>query len=390
MKIINSYGLDVISVIKPAEGFWVKSTSDISLEFTGEPYGIEKVEVSPGWNLAGTGKEIYLNEIDSNSIPWFGNISTVWKWEGNKWAVWSPDEKIMKIIEKYADKGSIEVLKNIEPYDGFWVKAKQAVYINFCGASPSPSGGFSNEDFKNLLMANLLNFLKVANGQTVTIFEDEEIFCNFIYDGNSTLSLTNCSNPDCNGEYKIDWEKLEIVGKGDKKEDIDKVVWADNNTLCVNYEEGGIYRTSCAVINVPQLTDDEILTDLTQGSRVPLWYNPEVADWEPVGVCLTVYDNGTVVYEDKNNNVMNVCNYVVDNGTVVITCDKGGKTITKKSKIISFLNIPEENATGNVINVKFYDESGNLLDWEDIISIKVESCESFWEKYYEKEGSSQD
>ena len=286
------------------------------------------------------------------------------------------------------------VIDEIEPFDGFWVKTTSPVEVEFCDVVFNPSGDNEaipsdetstkeDEDFKNLLSANLSNFLKIANGQTVTIFEDKEVTCKFVYDGNSTLSVVDCSDPDYNGDATIDWNKLELV----YSDGSDKIVWVDNNTLCVNYEEDGTSRTGCAVINVPQPTDDEILTGLTQGSRVPFRYNPEIAGWEPVGVCLTYNDNGTVVYKDENNNVVGVCNYAVDNGTVVITCDTDKGIIVKKAKTISSFALPEEDVTGNIVNIKFYAPDGTLGNWVNVISIKVEDCEKFWEEYGDKEES---
>jgi hypothetical protein len=342
------------------------------------------VYLEEGWNLKGSSCSMNVPAVFDKP-----GIVTVWKWKDDKWQVWSPDESLMEIIEKYVAQGSVEILENIEPYDGFWINTNQPVYVDFCDVVSVPSNESpveEDENFKNLLLANLSNFLKIANGQTVTIFEGDEVTCKFVYDGNSTLSLVDCSDPDNDGNLTIDWDKLEIISDSNA----DEIVWADNNTLCVNYEKDGIYRTSCAVINVPQPTDDEILTGLTQGSRVPFWYNPEIADWEPVGVCLTYYDNGTVVYKDENNNVVDVCNYVVDNGTVVITCDTDNGTIVKKAKAISPFTISEENATGNIINIKFYAPDGTLGKWTNVISIKVENCEDFWTEYGEEEEAPQD
>lgn len=338
------------------------------------------VYLEEGWNLKGSSCSMNVPAVFDKP-----EIVTVWKWKDNKWYVWSPDENLMQVIEKYVAQGNVGILEEIEPYDGFWVYTNQPVYVDFCDIVSNDAINETDEGLEEFISSNIPVFLNNANGKVVTIFEDEAVTCQLQYDGNGTFTFTNCSVPEFEGTDTL--ENMTIV---DDDGNYHKIVWVDNNTLCVNYEEEGNYQTGCAVIDVPQPADGEILAGLTQGSRVPFWYNPEIADWEPVGVCLTYYDNGTVVYKDENNNVVDVCDYAVDSGTVVITCDTDNGTFVKKARAISPFAIPEDNATGNVVNVKFYAPDGTLTKWTNVISIKVEDCGEFWAEYGEEEEIPQD
>ncbi|WP_459897284.1 hypothetical protein [Desulfurobacterium crinifex] len=280
----------------------------------------------------------------------------------------------MSLIQQYG----IDSFTSIRPYEGFWIKTIQPVSVEFCSITGTTDNA-SEEGFEEFISPNIPVFLNGANGRVITIFEDEAITCQFQYDGNRTFTLTNCSNPEFEGTGTLD--NMTIV---DDDGNYHQIVWADNNTLCVNYEENGIYRTSCAVINVPQPTDEEILAGLTNGSRVGFWYNPEIADWEPTGICSTYYDNGTVVYRNDENNIVGICTYTVEDGTLVTTCETENGTITKVGKAISPFALPEEGVYGKIVNGKFY-VNGELVKWGNFISIQVESCEQFWEEFNEEE-----
>ena len=94
-------------------------------------YG-QTVELKKGWNLKGSPCSMNMSVFNNQ------DISTVWKWEGGKWAVWSPDPKIMNIIQFYG----LDVINSIEPLDGFWINAKNDTTLEFCsqgGESSSSS-----------------------------------------------------------------------------------------------------------------------------------------------------------------------------------------------------------------------------------------------------------
>ena len=234
----------------------------------------------------------------------------------------------------------------------------------------------------NVTVETVYNFLSNADGKQITIFDENETTClltTAIDDSNNTISfsLANCTYEEYNGNGTLVVENGTVAILDDDGI-YNKVVFADNNTLCVDYEEEGNYLTSCMVINVPQADDEEIMSDLTNGSRVSFVYNPEIAAWESTGICTTYYDNGTVVYKDEENDVTKICNYTVENGTVVTTCETDNGTIVKKAKAIGSFTIPEDNTTCKIVNIKLYNlEDGNLLGWMNIISVKVEnySCE---------------
>jgi len=48
----------------------------------------------------------------------FGTVSTIWKWTGNSWQIWSPDANITSLIGGYG----ISTIQSIEKGEGFWVK----------------------------------------------------------------------------------------------------------------------------------------------------------------------------------------------------------------------------------------------------------------------------
>ncbi len=68
-------------------------------------------KITSMWYLAGTG-------CDITDMNMFSNVSTVWTWEENHWKVFSNDNGISKILEKY----NIESIKYIPAKTGFWVK----------------------------------------------------------------------------------------------------------------------------------------------------------------------------------------------------------------------------------------------------------------------------
>lgn len=319
------------------------------------------LSLDKGWNLKGTSCHVDVSTFKKEGVR------ILWKYKNGEWEAWSPDNSIMALINQL----NIKTFSSIEPYEGFWVMAGAPIDVELCNSNDN--GTEKNEDRERLR-----SFLQNANGKIVTFFEDEEVTCEVAYDANS-LSVINCSNPDYNeNNVTVDWNNIALVmGDGE----VNKVVWADDNSMCYNYrDDSGISKTGCVVINVSQPTDDEIRAGLTEGSRVPFEYDPEKDDWKPVGICITYNNNGTVTYTDKSGNVVGSCNYEVNNGFVDVTCNTSNGTIIKKAKAVSFISLPEENATGSIVNIRFYTPDGTLRGWKDVISVKVEKCEEFWKR----------
>jgi hypothetical protein len=113
MNLINNYGIGIIAKISTGEGFWVNAGKDVSVEINGsEEYGLEVLNIEPGWNLVGTGKDLTANDFTS-----LGAVNTVWKWTGNSWQIWSPNSSIMNLISNYG----LTTIDKIDAGEGFWV-----------------------------------------------------------------------------------------------------------------------------------------------------------------------------------------------------------------------------------------------------------------------------
>ena len=120
MEIIENYvnagTYELAEEVKPGEGFWILSSGNYTLEFEGESYGIDALSLTKGWNLAGAGKPFTVEEMKNYSVK------LIWKYKDGKWYAWSPDGNIMKVINSYAENGTIGVIDKIDSGEGFWVK----------------------------------------------------------------------------------------------------------------------------------------------------------------------------------------------------------------------------------------------------------------------------
>ncbi len=113
-NLISSYGLSSISELTMGEGFWINSSNDLKVSFNnnGGGYGLESLSVNNGWNLKGIGKDVPSSDFNK-----LGDISTLWKWSGNNWKVWSPKNNILQLIKSYG----ISIVNNLNAGDGFWI-----------------------------------------------------------------------------------------------------------------------------------------------------------------------------------------------------------------------------------------------------------------------------
>jgi hypothetical protein len=115
-KYVDSDKYELADKIKWGEGFWILSDKNYSLKFEGNRYGVDLLQIVSGkWNLLGTGKPVFVEEIHGTKF--------LWVYRNNKWYAWSPNKNVLKIIKSYANKGYIGVLSQIKKGEGFWIKA---------------------------------------------------------------------------------------------------------------------------------------------------------------------------------------------------------------------------------------------------------------------------
>jgi hypothetical protein len=119
--IIDTYNVDNLSVINPGEGYWINADKSVTILFYGDEYTFDNITDNmsadfSGWCLLGAGKDITVSELKSFTENIGANLETAWKWESNKWKVWSPNEALKKILEKYLDS-----FNSINRGEGFWV-----------------------------------------------------------------------------------------------------------------------------------------------------------------------------------------------------------------------------------------------------------------------------
>ena len=93
-------------------------------------------EVAVGWNLLCLWKEPKDKSVESVLGEAKSSILSVWKWEGNTWAVYLPGGG----TDSYAGSKGFNVLKEIGAGEGFWVNAESAKTLTINGADPSGTG----------------------------------------------------------------------------------------------------------------------------------------------------------------------------------------------------------------------------------------------------------
>ena len=89
----------------------------------------QNIDLKEGWNLVAS----KLNNVKVSSFN-NSNISTVWSFDSElqKFGAYSPDEDLLKIIEKYKNEGKLAQF-SLNAGDGFWVNAKDSVTITLDG-----------------------------------------------------------------------------------------------------------------------------------------------------------------------------------------------------------------------------------------------------------------
>lgn len=68
---------------------------------------------SLGWHIVGTS-----TPIDNMSV--FNGVDTVWKWDGTKWLVYSPEPAMQSLIK---DAG-FQTINQLDSFDGVWIRKK--------------------------------------------------------------------------------------------------------------------------------------------------------------------------------------------------------------------------------------------------------------------------
>ena len=186
-KHLSQHKIDIIKNIKPAEGFWILSNKNFKLDFSGEPYGIEKIKLQKGWNLVGVGQNISINDLENK------NIKVVWQYINGKWRVWGPDlkENIYKKFKK---------INEINATQGFWI--------------------YLNSSLKKII---------TKEGESITIpYNIEGNNCKVDFrDGNE-----NALNS-CNGEVKHIYKKsgvYNVTFYSDDKKVADTIAIVENNS----------------------------------------------------------------------------------------------------------------------------------------------------------------
>ncbi len=138
--IVKNYGIKSFENISSGEGFWIDSKEEAGISLKGELPTDKNISYHKGWNLLGlkTTESFDLNTIEKNS-----DILTIWVWTGKNWTIWSPYENIKSLLDKY----EIKFLKNLSPYEGFWLNAATTGEIIF-------ENNPVEEDFKIVSSAN--------------------------------------------------------------------------------------------------------------------------------------------------------------------------------------------------------------------------------------------
>ncbi|MDP2647075.1 MAG: hypothetical protein Q8P24_19240 [Desulfobacterales bacterium] len=119
-------GFSLLGELHAGEGFWVNASNSQYLAISGTQPSDSSISLSSGWNLVGlksSSAKSVKDLISGNEAK----IASIWKWENNTWAVYLPGEADGGA--DYAAGKGFGVLSNIEPGEGFWLNATQAVVL---------------------------------------------------------------------------------------------------------------------------------------------------------------------------------------------------------------------------------------------------------------------
>jgi len=100
---------------------WAK-TKGICVE---NPNVERNIYLQKRWNLVSIP---VVKDVDIESFN-KKEIRTVWAWRNGKWQAWCQEEKFREVLEDYG----IDLLKCLKPGEGFWVKSKDNLTLEFVG-----------------------------------------------------------------------------------------------------------------------------------------------------------------------------------------------------------------------------------------------------------------
>lgn len=102
--------LATLSVLK---GYWLKTTTDVTLNISGTSPASNNISLSVGWNLIGYPKTSQTL-LETTYTDILGNLDSVWRFDGG--ITW----------KSYAPGGSPDTLTTLDAGKGYWVKMTTA------------------------------------------------------------------------------------------------------------------------------------------------------------------------------------------------------------------------------------------------------------------------
>jgi hypothetical protein len=151
-----SKGFEVLEDVSPGEGFWINGTAQANISLPGDEITDPVIKMQTGWNLKGltvaTQVNVPLLFADVNTI------ASVWKWMGDKWAVFLPNETNPGA---YAASKGFEALQTISPGEGFWVNvsAFDGATIDTSQVDPPPTFTLLNDTGIDWCADNTTNYI---------------------------------------------------------------------------------------------------------------------------------------------------------------------------------------------------------------------------------------
>lgn len=119
-------GYDVLSTIKPGEGFWVNSShhmaTSLTLTATSPPSAQDDL-MQTGWSLEGNNTGVSIDPSVMFGDPTIAPlIKTVWTWDNERsiWNFYAPSMSAADLASYTFVKG-YDVLSEIKPGEGYWV-----------------------------------------------------------------------------------------------------------------------------------------------------------------------------------------------------------------------------------------------------------------------------
>lgn len=103
----NSSVIDVLKNIKANKGTWILCKKDTNISIEKTTIDISYINYSYGWNLAGTVKDINVDDITCKD----SQVKSIWKYNNHKWMLHTD------VTNPY----NLEDFDTLNAHDGFWV-----------------------------------------------------------------------------------------------------------------------------------------------------------------------------------------------------------------------------------------------------------------------------